>query len=151
MDHSYWNRFLGKRISRRHAMAVTGSTAAATAFLVACGSDGDGGSTGSGTTGGTGAALDPTSGKVGGKLIWQGYGDPGGGRELIKIRNGGVLNLAGLTHDGLLEFAYGQPKYPGIGDEVLPALAQALPEISPDKLQVTFKMRPNVKWHNGKA
>ena len=95
--------------------------------------------------------LDPTSGKVGGKLIWQGYGDPGGGRELIKIRNGGVLNLAGLTHDGLLEFAYGQPKYPGIGDEVLPVLAQALPEVSPDKLKVTFKLRPNVKWHNGKA
>jgi peptide/nickel transport system substrate-binding protein len=151
MDHSYWTTTLGKRISRRHALAVTGSAAAAAAFLAACGSDDDGGSTGGGTTGGTGAALDPTKGTQGGKLIWQGYGDPGGGRELIKIRNGGVLNLAGLTHDGLLEFAYGQPAHPGIGDAVLPALAQALPEISPDKLKVTFKLRQNVKWHNGKA
>ncbi len=59
--------------------------------------------------------------------------------------------MASLTHHGLLEFAYGQPKYPGIGTEVLPGLAQALPEISPDKLKVTFKMRQNAKFHNARA
>ena len=57
--------------------------------------------------------------------------------------------MASLTHDGLMDFAYGQPKYPGIGNEVLPSLAQALPEISPDKLTFTFKLKP-AKFHNGR-
>jgi peptide/nickel transport system substrate-binding protein len=153
VNESYWNRFVGKRISRRHALAITGSAAAAAAFLAACGGGNDnkkstgGGATGA--TGGTGAALDNTKGTVGGKLIWQGYGDPGGGLELIKGRNAGVVQLASLTHDGLLEFAYGQPKYPGIGNDVLPTLSTALPEISPDKLTVTFKLKTGVKWHDG--
>jgi peptide/nickel transport system substrate-binding protein len=134
-------------------LAATGSLSAAAAFLAACGSgdddDDDGGTTGAtGATGTTGAVLDPMKGTQGGKLVWQGYGDPGGGLELIKSRNAGVVQMASLTHEALLEFAYGQPAYPGIGTEVLPGLAQALPEISPDKLTATFKLRPS-KWHNG--
>jgi peptide/nickel transport system substrate-binding protein len=51
----------------------------------------------------------------------------------------------------LLYFAYGRPGYPGIGTEVLPMLATALPEISPDKLTFTFKLHPNAKFSDGKA
>ncbi|HEX5141705.1 MAG TPA: ABC transporter substrate-binding protein, partial [Dehalococcoidia bacterium] len=154
MSEGYWTKVFGKRISRRHALAVTGSSAAAAAFLAACGgNDNNGGSSsggggGGGTTGGTGAALDPTKGNQGGKLIWQGYGDPGAGLELIKVGNAGVYQMASLTHDSLLEFAYGTPKYPAIGNEVLPNLATALPEISPDKLTATFKLR-KATFHNG--
>jgi peptide/nickel transport system substrate-binding protein len=146
METNYWNTVLRGRITRRRALAASGTTAAAAAFLAACGSDDDEGGGESGSSGGVSA---PGTAVVGGKLIWQGYGDPGGGLELIKSRNAGVVQMASLTHDGLLDFAYGQPKYPGTGNEVLPSIAQALPEISPDKLRITFKVRPS-KFHNGR-
>ncbi|HEY7466500.1 MAG TPA: ABC transporter substrate-binding protein, partial [Dehalococcoidia bacterium] len=149
MSNNYWDKALNRRITRRRGLALAGGSAAAAAFLAACGGGGDddtGGDTGT-TDGGT--TTDPGTPTVGGKLIWQGYGDPGGGLELIKSRNAGVEQMASLTHDALLDFAYGQPKYPGIGNEVLPALAQALPEISPDKLTITFKLKP-AKFHNGR-
>jgi peptide/nickel transport system substrate-binding protein len=151
MSNSYWDRTLGRRLTRRRALAATGASAAAAAFLAACGGgddddDGEGGGDSGGATSGT-----TETPKVGGNFIWQGYGDPGGGLELIKIRNAGVNQLASLTHDPLLYFAYGRPGYPGIGTEVLPMLATALPEISPDKLRFTFKLHPNAKFSDGKA
>lgn len=162
MNESYWTRVLHGRLTRRRALAATGATAASAAFLAACGGGDDGGGgngasgdtgagDGTGATGSTGTVItDNTTGNVGGTLIWQGYGDPGAGLELIKVGNAGVYQMASLTHDSLLEFAYGQPKYPNIGNEVLPNLATALPEISPDKLTVTFKLRP-ATFHNGRA
>jgi ABC-type transport system substrate-binding protein len=136
--------------------AVAGGGIAGAAFLAACG----GGTT---TTGGGGAnapvqggtnqaknkVADQTKGVRGGKLIWQGYGDPGGGLELVAKRNGGVQQLAGLTHDGLLEFTSGTPNNSGMSLESQPNLAQAMPEISPDKLSYTFKLR-DAKFHNGR-
>jgi peptide/nickel transport system substrate-binding protein len=154
MDHSYWNSILGKRVSRRHAIAVTGTSAAAAAFLAACGGSDSNGGTGGGGGGGSNnetGKLDAKSGKPGGKLIWQSYGDPGGGLSLVKTRNAGVGNMASFTHEGLLMYAYGVQGYPGIGTEVLPDLAVALPEVSPDKLSFTFKLHPNVKFHNGRT
>ena len=74
------------------------------------------------------AALDPTKGKRGGKIIIQQYGDPGGGLELFKIRNAGVHQLAGFTHDGLLEHRNGTPAHDGYDIEPQPNLAQTMPE-----------------------
>ena len=149
MSNSYWHKVLDNRVSRRRALAATGATAAAAAFLAACGGDDDDG--GADDAGGTTGATNAETPKVGGNFIWQGYGDPGGGLELIKIANAGVNQMASLTHDSLLYFAYGNPKYPGIGNDVLPMLATALPEISPDKLRFTFKLHPNAKFSDGKA
>ena len=149
MSNNYWDKVLDKRVTRRRGLAIAGGSAAAAAFLAACGGGDDDADSDSGSTTGGGTTTDPGAPTVGGKLIWQGYGDPGGGLELIKSRNAGVMQMASLTHDGLLDFAYGQPKYPGIGNEVLPSLAQAVPEISPDKLTVTFKLKP-AKFHNGR-
>jgi peptide/nickel transport system substrate-binding protein len=145
MLSTYWDGVLARRISRRRALAATGATAAAAAFLTACGgddSDDEGGSASDG-------ASDPGTPRVGGELIWQSGGDGQAGLELIKTVSLPVYQMASLTHDGLMDFAYGQPKYPGIGNEVLPSLAQALPEISPDKLTLTFKLRPS-RFHNGR-
>ncbi|HEU0073410.1 MAG TPA: ABC transporter substrate-binding protein [Dehalococcoidia bacterium] len=144
---SYWAGGLRQRITRRRALAWAG----AAAFLAACGNDGvDTPEAGVRPTATPGAAAEAASEpKTGGRLVWQGFGDPGGALELIATRNPGVVQLASLTHDGLLDFAYGQPRYPGIGNEVVPSLAQALPEISPDKLTITFKLRP-AKFHNGR-
>ena len=147
MSNNYWDKVLDRRVTRRRGLAVAGGSAAAAAFLAACGG-GDGDEEDTSTTDTTKPA-DQGAPTVGGKLIWQGYGDPGAGLELIKSSNNGVLQLSSLTHDALLDFAYGQPKYPGIGNEVLPSLAQALPEISPDKLTITFKLKP-AKFHNGR-
>jgi peptide/nickel transport system substrate-binding protein len=150
---NYWDRVLDRRISRRRAIAATGATAAGALLLAACGGGGDGGEKGGGEQAGnqrTGK-LDASKGVAGGKLIWQSYGDPGGGLELIKVRNPGVYNMASWTHDGLLDYAYGIQGYPGIGVEVLPSIATALPEVSPDKLTQTFKIRTGVKFHNGDA
>jgi peptide/nickel transport system substrate-binding protein len=153
MRQNYWDRFLSRRISRRRAIASTGAIAASAAFIAACGGGGDsGGTTTAGTPAGTttvGPGASQGTPTAGGKLIWQGYGDPGAGLELIKARNAGVYQMASLTNDALLDFAYGTPNYPGITIDVMPSLATALPEISPDKLTVTFKIPTGVKWHDG--
>lgn len=147
-EGSYWDKVLRGRLSRRRALAATGGLAAGAAVLSACGGGGDKG--GDGQASKPKEILDNTKGIQGGKLIWQSYGDPGGGLEMITARNPGVSgNMGGLVFDGLLEFAYGQPKYPGIGTEVLPILATSLPEISPDKLKVVFKIKQGVTFHNG--
>jgi ABC-type transport system substrate-binding protein len=149
MSNNYWDRVLDKRITRRRGLALAGGSAAAAAFLAACGGGGDDDAEDTGGTSGGGTTTDPGAPVAGGKLIWQGYGDPGGGLELIKSRNAGVVQMASLTHDAMFDFAYGQPKYPGISNEVLPSLAQAMPEIAPDKLTMTVKLKP-AKFHNGR-
>jgi ABC-type transport system substrate-binding protein len=57
--------------------------------------------------------------------------------------------MASLTHDALLHFAYGTPDNPGIGNDVVPSMAVALPELSPDKLTVTFKIVEGATFHDG--
>ena len=154
-EGSYWAR---RTVSRRTALrgaALAGGGLASAAFLAACGGGGSssGGSSGGGTTSGGGSAdqgsnqaknkvADQTKGIRGGKLIWQGYGDPGGGLELVKTRNAGVHQMAGLTHDGLLEYISGSQGNSGMDFGVQPNLAQALPEISPDKLKFTYQAAP---------
>jgi ABC-type transport system substrate-binding protein len=139
----YWLR---RRVSRRRALTATGTVLSSAAFLAACGDEEP-------PQAAPTASLDATTQvpqpRIGGSLVWQSFGDPQGGLDLIKTFNPGVYQLASLTHDGLLDFAYGQPGNPGIGVDVVPSLAQALPEISADKLTVTFKLRP-ARFHNGR-
>jgi ABC-type transport system substrate-binding protein len=150
MSNTYWDKIVNRRVTRRRALAATGASAAAAAFLAACGGGDDDDDSGA-EDGGTSGTANTETPKVGGHLVWQGYGDPGGGLELIKIANAGVNQMASLTHDPLLYFAYGRPGNPGIGNDVMPMLATALPEIAPDKLRFTFKLHPNAKFSDGKA
>ncbi len=123
---NYWNRFSQGRVTRRRALVATSGAAAAAAFLAACGGSSSSGgnkssekpaATDSSRTGKLDAA---TAGKRGGKLIWQGYGDPGAGLELVKVRNAGVHQLASFTHDALLEFVSGIQGYDGMDFGVQP-------------------------------
>src|SRR4051812_20390539 len=113
MNSDYWQNVLNSRVTRRRGLIAVGGGATGAAFLAACGGSSDNASGSKGTSSNATTADDKDQGtpKVGGKLIWQGYGDPGAGLELIKTRNGGVYQLASLTHDALMDFAQGQPKY----------------------------------------
>jgi ABC-type transport system substrate-binding protein len=147
-------------VSRRAALrgaAAAGGGGVALSFLAACGG-GESTSSSGGTSGsssaatsaaGTQVALDPTKGKQGGKIVIQQYGDPGGGLELVKIRNAGVHQFSGFTHDGLLEAKNGTTADDGYSIEAQPNLAQAMPE-QPDPLTFVFKLRP-AKFHNGRT
>ena len=87
-------------------------------------------------------SFDPTSGKRGGKLIWQGYGDPGAGLSCQDpqrrrppdgrpdARRPVRVHISGIQGNSGMDFG------------VQPNLAQALPEVSPDKLTFTIKLRP---------
>src|SRR6266545_1409394 len=141
----YWVR---KTLSRRAALrsagvALGGLTALS---LLSCGGNDNKGGEKNETSGGP--ALDPTKGKRGGKLIIQAYGDPGGGLELFKIRNAGVHQMAGFTHDGLLEHRSGTPAFDGYDLQPQPNLAQTMPE-QPDTQTYVYKLRP-AKFHNGR-
>ena len=143
---NYWSR---ARVGRRGLLrgAVLAGGGLSVAGLAACKSSNKTTSTGAKPAAKT--VLDPTKGKQGGKIVIQQYGDPGGGLELIKIRNAGTYQFAGFTHDGLLEYRNGTPAYDGYDFTPQPNLAQAMPE-QPDTQTYVFKLRP-AKFHNGRA
>jgi peptide/nickel transport system substrate-binding protein len=148
------NHWMQTRATRRAALrSATAAGGGAAVLAIACGGGTDKPSATTGvapaaTTTARAAALDPTKGKHGGKIIIQQYGDPGGGLELFKIRNAGVHQLAGFTHDGLLEHRNGTPAHDGYDIQPQPNLAQTMPE-TPDELTYVFKLRP-AKFHNGR-
>jgi peptide/nickel transport system substrate-binding protein len=149
-----WTRKAATRRAVLRGAATAGGGGLTLGFIAACGrSDKTSTSTGPGAAApaapATRTALDPTQGKRGGKIIIQQYGDPGGGLELVKIRNAGVHQLAGFTHDGLLEFRNGTPAFEGTDMDTQPNLAQAMPE-QRDELTYVFKLRP-AKFHNGRT
>jgi peptide/nickel transport system substrate-binding protein len=51
-------------------------------------------------------------------------------------------NIFGETYEGLLGDN-------GLTGELEPALAESLPEVSEDKLRVTFTLKPDLKWSDG--
>jgi hypothetical protein len=77
MAASYWTKASWARVTRRRALALTGMTGAAAAFLAACGgSDGDGGSDKSGLLT---APVDTTKqAKRGGTSKWYYGAEPNG-------------------------------------------------------------------------
>ena len=160
MNNGYWNRMLDRRVTRRRALAASGGTALASALLIACG--------GSSTTGGlnvddSASAREPgsvwfsandwtladeTSEAVKGG-IYRGFmdEDQAGHYDAITIAASQVP-YSEHVHESLMARNRGpgvDPKSPDAGVPV-PALAQSW-EISDDGSVVTFKLRPNVKWH----
>ena len=149
MQSSYWDRVLTGRVTRRRGLAATGASAAAAAFLAACGGGDDDG--GSATTGGSGGgsglvaqAKDTLKdAKTGGVLKEFSNSDPA---HLDAQQPLASLNFQARNVYGTLlreEAGHLEPKK----GKIIGDAAQSW-EFSPDKLTLTMKLRPGVKFHN---
>jgi ABC-type transport system substrate-binding protein len=128
-DRSYWKGTLGRRYSRRRALALAGAAAGAAAILAACGGDGDGGGAGSGAKSGD---LKPRRGgtitlSLGAQLATLHPQGTGAGDGLIRD----------YVNDRLFNYDYQNSTY-----EL--SLAASLEQ--PDAAQVVFKMSPQAKY-----
>src|SRR5207249_7498745 len=128
---------------------VTGATATAAALLAACGggkSSSDG-STPKKVT--SDLIVDPEDttkvAKFGGISRWYSTTEP---NHLDGIAQGqSQLNqFNGFAYSSLVANKAGV-KQPSPYNEVVPNMAESW-EFSPDRLQITFKLRQGVKWHN---
>ena len=150
----YWRNVLNSRVGRRRALAASGGLAAGAAFLAACGGE----DSGSSETRESGDASKPDksglvtkpedtskSAKRGGAFKWSSASEPlhfdGGvqGQAQLNVFNGLAYGSLVQNKPGLLQ--------PSTNSEVVGDLAESW-EFSGDKLQITFKLRPGVKWHN---
>lgn len=142
---SYWHKkTLSRRQALRAAAAAGGGLVALS--LVGCGGEGE---KKPAATAAPGGVLDPTKGKPGGKLVWQGYGPLGNNLDLVSVPEYGIRQISGLTHESLLQFKAGVQGVDPTDKTLQPELATSLPEITPDKLTYTFKLRDS-KFHDGK-
>lgn len=146
MSGHYWSSLAATRLTRRRALAATGSLAAGAAFLAACGggSSDSGGKSGDKTSLVTKPADTSKEARRGGVSKWF---FPSENATLDIHVAGAPLNTPRcmcysdliMSKPGYL----GQPEF----KDYLPDLAQSW-EVSPDKLTITFKLNPGVKWHN---
>src|SRR5436190_11569050 len=145
MSSGYWQRTLSERLTRRRTLVVSGVLAAGGAFLAACGGSSDGAkSTGPKDTSGLlSEPVDTTKqARRGGVLKRNGTSPP----SLDPLQQTGAVPLYETVVGRLVGFKPGFMTPPGEGD-VDGDLCNSW-EFSPDRLQITLRMRPGVKWHN---
>jgi peptide/nickel transport system substrate-binding protein len=146
MTTGYWQRAVHARINRRRALALAAGTGAAAALLAACGGgeeSGDGGSQDS-----SGLLTQPTDttrqAKKGGTLKRNFNSDfP----SLDPSAN--YSGSSGLYETVLGRLIGFEPGHLASGqeDRYAPDAAESW-EVSGDRLQITFKLRPNMPFHN---
>ena len=139
----------GATTSTSSTSSSTSSSAAATG---ASGSTGASGATGaSGSTGGaTSSSLISTptdstaQAKAGGALRHFALGDPSHFDPLLSA-NADVVNfVAPFAYQRLLKWVLG--KYPDVAEGEAEGQAATSFEVAPDRLSITFKLRPNMTW-----
>jgi ABC-type transport system substrate-binding protein len=143
LEANYWSRILQRRLTRRRAIAITAGAAGAAALLAACG----GGDENAPRASSLLADKADTSVKAvrGGTFVWPALLEPLHYDGKGQVQSALAINQ-GLAYESLIR------NKPGIGrpstwSAVEPQLAESW-EVSPDKLTITFKLRPGVKWHN---
>jgi ABC-type transport system substrate-binding protein len=148
---SYWDKVLDKRVTRRRALAATGMTAGAAAFLAACGGgDDDSGPadiTERDTSGLLQAITEDKNPKRGGAFTMNNASN----RDPLHLdgKAQGQIQLnffQSMAYEALVRTKPGY-KEPSTWSEVEPQLAESW-EVSGDKLQITFKLREGVKFHD---
>jgi peptide/nickel transport system substrate-binding protein len=149
-ESSYWNRLLQARLSRRRAAMASAGAGAGALLLSACGGEDSGGDGDSSSL--VVKAVDSTKdAKPGGVMKDSrnadiGHWDPHLSGAWWSFANPAIYSRLTRLKAGHLEPASG---------EVVGDLAESW-EFSPDGLTATFKLRPNVTWHqiapvNGRA
>ena len=139
---TYWSPVTEQRISRRRALTASGAAISAAAVLAACGSGGP--KTTADKSALVANAADTTkAAKRGGTLKDRAPTEP----NTLDIGNAvAPLNLIAKNAYSMLMAE--KPGYLGPSkDELVPDLADSF-EFSPDGLQLTFKLRQGVKFHN---
>ncbi|HEY7269002.1 MAG TPA: ABC transporter substrate-binding protein, partial [Dehalococcoidia bacterium] len=148
---SYWNSLTANRLSRRRALASAGVAGVGAAFLAACG----GGSSDSGKPTESSASkdksglvsepLDSTSkAKAGGTIKTFYTADILHFDALASNSSSTVNDATVFAYSRLVKFTttkHPKPYEGGIDGD----LAESW-ETSPDKLTLTFKIRPGMKW-----
>jgi ABC-type transport system substrate-binding protein len=150
MQADYWDVVFRGRLSRRRALAASVGAAGASAFLAACGEgtgSNSGGSRAKQDASGLVSPIEDTSktAKPGGVFKWYNTSEP---NHLDGIAQGQAqLNIFnGMVYSSLVANKVGY-KEPSSYNEVVPNLSESW-EFSPDRTQITFKLRRGVKWHN---
>src|SRR5262249_37009417 len=146
---SYWENVTRSRVGRRRALELAGATGAGIAALglIGCGS------------GGSKATVAPTPADKSGLLSkpedTTAQAKPGGtlrsflpadaplGFDVLATNNNATLDVARYTYPRMLKFT--PAKYPKDADGASEGDLAETFEISPDKLQITFKLRPGLK------
>ena len=155
-EHSnYWLR---RRVSRRTALRGSALTVAgaSTMALVGCGDDDDDSS--GGNTNGGGQVLLPTAAaspttakqpKPGGSFAFQMPNIPTN-LDPYTQTSFQAAYVHGLGFSKLYRFKAGTPEFAPADNSMEPDLAAAMPEQA-DQLTYTIKLKPNIKFHNGRA
>src|SRR6266542_1833087 len=143
MEKSYWSLVLKERIGRRRAIAGIGGSAAGAALLIACG----GGSSKpkqENVSSLVAVPADTTKSAVrGGSLSLRRSADVTHFDPFVPLGNAGVPTA--MVFSRLIRLKPGVLQPPGT--EYVGDLVESW-EFSPDKLQITFKLRQNASWHN---
>src|SRR5436190_14413436 len=142
MSKGYWNQVLDARTTRRRALAASGSAALAGAFLAACGGGGSN----------EAKAGKDKSGLLSGPEDTTKKAVPGGVFQTSRTDDATTLdvlsNISSLSWTDMLQ-VYSHLAKAGVRSNqpnaFEPDVAQSW-EIAPDGSQVTFKLRPNVKF-----
>ncbi len=137
---NYWTRLTEARFTRRRALVATGASGLAAALLAACGSSGSSGDEKGNQSGLVTVPADTSKKAVRGGVFKDSTKVDIGTFDVHILaenpRRPFVWTRLTKVRSGLLE--------PATGD-IDPDGAESW-EFSPDKLQVTFKLRPDSKW-----
>src|SRR6266508_2058480 len=140
---NYWSLALARSPGRRRILVASGLAAGGAASFVACGGGTPKPSTPKDASGLLTNPQDTTgSAKRGGILKRNGTGE---GSLDPNLSVSGVSAYHELGNARLFTLEPGHFKVP-TGDKVMPDLAESW-EHSPDRLSITIKLRPNVKFH----
>ncbi|HLF78963.1 MAG TPA: ABC transporter substrate-binding protein [Dehalococcoidia bacterium] len=140
MNGNYWARILSERTSRRRAIAGTATIGAAAAFLAACGGD-SASDEPVDKSGLLTAREDETNKGVAGGVWANNYGNNFEGIDPNTNFNAAAFALITPVYSTLVKYGKSVGELPG--PETISGDAAESWEISPDGLQVTYKMRPN--------
>jgi peptide/nickel transport system substrate-binding protein len=138
--NSYWTQTLARRVSRRRAIAVSGSTAAGAALLAACGgSDGD---NVPGDTSGLVTRAEDTTKKAKRGATWPDYLSA----DIQTLDPNNTTSGSAMAPYGYSRLFLYQPSvFPDLPTGAVDPDSAESAEIAPDGLSITVKLRPDLK------